>query len=226
MPVAVIADAHISGPGGQPEPLLEQLEALPSQGCDRLVLLGDLFQVWVGLAKFETPEIAVVVEALRRLRAQGVRIDYVEGNRDFFLAGGAYSDAFDSVCQEIVIEAGGRRILAVHGDGLVSLDLAYRFWKILSKNPVSRLGARLVPASLARRLVHGTERRLADTNFKHKERLPEGAILEYARRRLAEGFDELILGHFHDPIEWQVPEGRVRLLEAWFHERRVYWLAN
>ena len=224
MSIAVIADAHIDGPGGAPEPLVEQLEELGSLGCDHLLLLGDLFQVWVGHPKFETPAISLVVEELRRLRSTGLRIDYVEGNRDFFLARSVYSDAFDSVSTEVAMEIDGRRIQAVHGDGLVAEDLSYRFWKLLSKNPASRIASGLVPGPLARRMVHRTEERLAATNFKHKLEIPERAILDYARSRFQEGYDELLLGHFHDACEWEIDGGRVRLLEAWFRHQRVHWL--
>ena len=39
MSVAVIADAHIDGPGGEPGPLIEQLRELGEGGCRRLILL-------------------------------------------------------------------------------------------------------------------------------------------------------------------------------------------
>ena len=71
MRVAVIADSHLSGPGGPAGPLLQQLAALPGQGCERLVLLGDIFQAWIGSPRFETPDIAAVVEVLRSLRRGG-----------------------------------------------------------------------------------------------------------------------------------------------------------
>src|ERR1700710_939817 len=100
MSIALIADAHLGGPGGSAGPFVEQLKALPGQGCRRLVLLGDIFQAWVGETRFETPDIAAVVPELRALRAAGIRVDYVEGNRDFFLAGGPYADAFDQVGME------------------------------------------------------------------------------------------------------------------------------
>ena len=85
LPVAVIADAHIGGPGGPAEPLVEQLEELGSGVPGHLVLMGDLFHVWVGQRSYETPEIRQVVAALAELRVAGWRIDYIEGNRDFFI---------------------------------------------------------------------------------------------------------------------------------------------
>ena len=224
MAVAVLSDAHLGGPGGGAEPLIEQLEALPGQGCRRLLFMGDLFQAWLGNRRYETAEIAAVVPLLRRLRRQGLRLDYVEGNRDFFLTGSPYADAFDSIVRELAFEAGGVRYLAVHGDGLDPSDRQYLFWRWLSKSTPARLFFSRVPRKLARRLVSSTEERLSQTNFKHKIRLPEERLRAYGERRLAEGHDVLLLGHFHEQRRWRVVGGEVRLLEAWFTSRRVEWL--
>jgi len=224
MSVALIADAHLSGPGGPAGPLVAQLEALPGVGCRHLVLMGDLFQAWVGFRSFETPDVTAVVSALRALRDQGVRVEYVEGNRDFFLAGSPYADAFDRVALETSFEVDGVRYLAVHGDGLNDRDWKYRFWRWLSKSAPVRFLVRSIPRGLAHRMVHSTERRLSQTNFKHRAALPEEAIRRYAERRLAEGYDVLLLGHFHEPRIWKVQGGEVRLLDAWFRGRSVEWL--
>lgn len=222
--IALLADAHLSGAGGPAGPLVEQLAALPATACRRLVVLGDLFQAWVGHRRFETEDIAEVVAALRALRRGGLRIDYIEGNRDFFLAGSPYADAFDEVAAEIAFEHGGIRYLAVHGDGLDDDDWQYRCWRRLSKSACSRYLAGRIPAPLARRIVSGTERRLSRTNWKHRRRLPEAAIRRYAERRLAEGHDVLLLGHYHEPRAWTVAGGEVRLLGAWFKTREMEWL--
>ncbi|MEM8961885.1 MAG: UDP-2,3-diacylglucosamine diphosphatase [Acidobacteriota bacterium] len=219
--VAVVADSHLGGPGGEAQPLIEQLDRVVDQGCRHLVLLGDIFQVWVGRAQFVTPEIEALVPVLRRLRAGGVRIDYVEGNRDFFLAGGPWADCFDSIELETSFEVGGRRYLCVHGDGLNDRDRQYLFWRFLSKSLLSRFLITRLPGALARRAVGSTERQLSRTNFKHKSNLPEEAIVRYGRRRLAEGWDVLLLGHFHEPRTWRVEEGEIRLLDAWFNDRTV-----
>lgn len=224
MPVAVIADAHLGGPGGRPEPLVEQIDSLEPEGCDRLLLLGDLFHVWVGIRRFESPEVAAVTAALERLRGRGIPVDYVEGNRDFYLEGSYYERFFDSVGTEVSFTAGGRRYLAVHGDGLNDRDYFYRFWRFLSKNRLSKAGTFLLPTFLASGVIYGTERELAKTNFKHKAEVPQEVIVEYARRRLAEGYDELLLGHFHDAHRWVAGNGVVRVLDAWFNTRRLEWL--
>ncbi len=221
MSVALLADAHLGGPGGPAAPLVAALAALPAQGIDRLVLLGDLFQAWVGLPQFETPDVTSIVAALADLRRRGVRVDYVEGNRDFFLAGSAYAHAFDAIALEVAFVAGGVRYLAVHGDGLNDRDWKYRFWRRLSKSRPVEWAVGATPRRLARRLVASTEERLSHTNFKHRAELPEAAIRAYGERRLAEGHDILLLGHFHEPRVYTVPGGEIRLLDAWFRSRRI-----
>jgi UDP-2,3-diacylglucosamine hydrolase len=219
--IALLTDAHLSGPGGPAGPLIRQIEELHAAGCRRLVVMGDLFHVWVGYRRFETADVAAVVAALRARRREGLRIDYIEGNRDFFIAGSPYADAFDQVVSEVAFAAGGVRYLAVHGDGLNHQDWQYRFWRGLSKSRLSRSLAGRIPARLARLVIDSTERRLARTNFRHRRRLPEAAIRSYAERRLAEGHDVLLLGHFHEARAWKVAGGEVRLLSAWFKTKTV-----
>ena len=221
MSVAVIADAHLGGPGGSAEALVEQLRQLADGDCRHLVLLGDLFHVWIGARRYETPEIRSLMAALRSLRDVGIRIDYIEGNRDFFIAHSPYAEIFDEVGEEVHFVVGGRRYLAVHGDGLNDRDYLYRFWNRLSKSSLSRFFMLHLPRALARGLVGVTERQLAKTNFKHKSAIPERVIREYALRRLQEGFDVLLLGHFHEGRRWIVDGGEVLLLEAWFRIRQV-----
>ncbi len=225
-PVAVVADAHLGGPGGEVAPLLVQLRALPAAGCRRLLLLGDLFQAWVGFPQFEPQGLAELLAVVAELRAAGVRVDYLEGNRDFFLAGSPYADHFDFVGDEIAFTAGGVRHLAVHGDGLDDDDRQYRRWRRATKSLPVRLAMRWLPARLARRLVDSTERKLAQTNFKHRVSIPGAAIERFAARRLAAGHDVLLLGHFHEERRWPVAGGEVWLLPAWFRTRRVEWIGE
>ncbi len=221
MSLAVVADAHLGGPGGGAGPLVEQLAALPAAGVDRLVLLGDLLEVWVGYPQYETDEVRALLAAVAELRRRGVRVDYIEGNRDFFVGAGAYAVSFDSVGTEIAATAAGVRYLFVHGDGLNDRDRQYLAWRWLSKSWPVKTVIRFLPRRVVGPFVHGTERKLSGTNFKHKARVPEEAITRYAERRLGEGHDVLVLGHFHEPRTWQVAGGEVRLLEAWFKSRRI-----
>jgi UDP-2,3-diacylglucosamine hydrolase len=224
MSVALIADAHLGGAGGSAEEMVGQLRALPDLGCERLILMGDIFHVWVGDRRFETEAITVVFEALLVLRQQGVRIDYVEGNRDFFLARSPYAKAFDSIVTEVGLETVSGRYLIVHGDGLNDSDRQYLFWRWLSKSWLSRTLIFSLPGRIARWALDRTEAGLATTNFKHRAGVPHEAITRYAEQRLSSGHDVLLLGHFHEPESWEVAGGEVRILDAWFNSRAIEWL--
>ncbi len=223
-PVAVLADAHLGGPGGDGRGLLCELASLRPDNCGLLLLLGDLFQVWVGRPRFETEEIRRLVPALEGVLQRGVDSVYIEGNRDFFIADGPYARLFSGVVSEYAFEHAGIRYLAVHGDGLNDRDWRYRFWRRISKNAVSRVAYENMPRRLANRIVHSTEKSLSRTNFEHKKRLPEDAIRRYAERRLAEGHDVLLLGHFHEAVQWSVAGGEVRIFDAWYNRRSLEWL--
>ncbi len=221
--VAVIADSHLGGPGGEAGPFIEQLRSLSARGCERLILLGDIFHVWVGSRSFETPEVRAVIDVLRELRRDGLVIEYVEGNRDFFIQNSIYADAFDRIALEVHFEVGGVRYLAVHGDGLNDNDKQYLFWRSLSKSKPVRFLVFHLPGFIARRAMHSTEQQLGRTNWKHKSRVPEEAIRSYGGRRLGKDYDVLLLGHFHEPHTWTIEGGEIRLLDAWFNSRQIEW---
>ena len=224
MSVALITDAHLGGAGGPADEMVEQLRVLPGQGCERLILMGDIFHVWIGDRRFETEAIRRVFEALRALCRQGMRIDCIEGNRDFFLARSPYAEAFTSIGTEVSLESPSGRYLIVHGDGLNDRDRQYLFWRWLSKSWLSRALILNLPSRIARWALEGTEAGLAKTNFRHRAGVPRAAISSYAEARLAEGHDALLLGHFHQPASWRVAGGEVRILDAWCNARAIEWL--
>ena len=224
MPIALLADAHLGGPGGSGDELGAQLEALSVECCERLVVLGDLFHVWVGYRRYETEELRRLLPVIQNLRNRGVPVHYIEGNRDFYLASGDYASCFDSIGYEYAFVSDGVRYLAVHGDGLNDRDWRYRFWRRASKNPLSRVVLRTLPF-LGSRFLNRTDKRLSNTNFEHKKEIPEADIRRYAEVRLADAHDVLLLGHFHEPQRWSVTGGEVRVIDAWFRSRQLEWLS-
>ena len=217
---AVFADCHVGRRPGDEGPFLEALEAVRRRGAKSITLLGDIFHVFVAHPKFETPEIARFLDKVRELREAGVAVTYVEGNRDFFLRGSYVERLFQAVCDEEIFAAGDRRFLATHGDLLNEKDLPYRFWRFLSKNPVSRFAIDFIPRGLANRIVWRIESRLYRSNFKHKTRLPVEMIRAFAQRRFGQGVDVLLLGHFHKAWSETVDGGRIEILPAFVDERR------
>ena len=226
LPVAVLSDAHLGGRGGDGRDLVGQLDALSSSNCRFLLLIGDLFQVWLADPRCETSEIKRLLPALEGVRERGVPTVYIEGNRDFFLRGSRYARMFDKVALEHDFELGGVRYLVVHGDGLNDRDWRYRFWRRLSKNAVCGALVSVLPGRLVRWMLYAGESALSRTNFRHKLELPVEVIRRYGERRLGEGHDVVLLGHFHRAVSWQVIGGEVRIFDAWYNDRRLVWLGD
>jgi UDP-2,3-diacylglucosamine pyrophosphatase LpxH len=95
-------------------------------------------------------------------------------------------------------------------------DWQYRFWRKASKNPVSKLGVNLIPGRMARNFVDDVEARLSKSNFKHKSVLPVDLMKAYGRKRAAEGFTDVILGHFHEKKTIDAAPATVTILPPWY----------
>jgi UDP-2,3-diacylglucosamine hydrolase len=217
---AVFADCHVGRRPDDEGPFLAALEEAAGRGARAISLLGDIFHFFIAHPKFETPAITRFLAAVDRLRAAGIPVTYVEGNRDFFLRGSYVESRFQEVCDEQTFQEGGRRFLLTHGDLLNDEDRPYRLWRAISKNRISRASIDFLPRNAANRFVWKVEERLYRSNFKHKTRLPVEMIREFAARRFREGFDVLLLGHFHRSWSETVNGGRVEILPAFVDERK------
>src|SRR6202162_1993240 len=217
---AVFADCHVGRRPGDDGPFLEALDRAARQGATEISLLGDIFHFFIAHPKFETPAIARFLQAAEELRSRGVSITYIEGNREFFLRGSYAESRFHEVCDAQTFEQGGRRFFLTHGDLLNENDLPYRFWRFLSKNPISRAALAVVPKKAGNRFVWKVEAGGDRSNFKHKTRLPVEMIRAYAGQRFRGGVDVLLLGHFHRSWPESGGSGRGEILPAFVDECR------
>lgn len=219
--IFVIGDSHIGLGTGSEIPMVAWLDRLSALAPQALYLNGDVFHYLIADPKFITPAVSKVFDGLRRLGDSGVAVHYVEGNRDFFLRGSFVEQAVTDVALEFAVSAGPRKYLVVHGDMINDRDYPYRFWRSASKNRVSRMSLKLIPAASARRFVDSVENRLARSNFKHKSRLPLAQMDAYARRRKADGYTDIVFGHFHEKTILPVDGTTVTILPAWFESREA-----
>ncbi len=217
---AVFADAHLGQVEGDADDLLASLEDVKRRGISTAVLLGDIFHYFIGHPKLETPFLRRTLEGFSDLAARGLSLRYVEGNRDFFVAGTRYARPFVSYALSDGLAVGGVRYAFVHGDRVNTADLPYRFWRRISKNPVARGALEVIPGPLARAIVARTEARLYRSNFRHKKRLPEAALRAEGRAARAQGYDALLVGHFHVGRTFAGDDGVTHVLPAWLEERK------
>ena len=217
--IAVLADSHLGPSEEDVAPFLRALDQIRSRGATALFLLGDVFHYLVADRKFATPGLTAFLRGVRSFRGAGGRVVYVEGNRDFFLRGSYLELEFDEVGERATFRAGGVSYYLAHGDTINARDWPYRFWRFASKNRVSYAVMKMIPRSAANRFVASMERRLRDTNFKHKSRLPVELIRRFAERRFEEGHGVVLLGHFHEAWRAELPGGIAEIVPPFLEER-------
>lgn len=214
--VYVIGDSHIELSTGSEKKIVDWLDRFSMLQPRALYLNGDLFHYLIAHPKFYTQSVEKVFARLRQLRDSGVKVHYVEGNRDFFIRGSFAEESVSDVAMEYAFAAGQRKYLIVHGDMINDRDYQYRFWRRASKNPVSRFALRFIPERTARRFVDGVEKKLSRTNFKHKTQLPLRQMEAYARKKREEGFTHVVFGHFHEKLVMPAGETTVAIVPAWY----------
>jgi UDP-2,3-diacylglucosamine hydrolase len=213
--IVVIGDSHIGLGEGSEANVNAWLDRLAAAQPRALYLNGDLFHYLIAHRNFRTASVDNVMAKFRELRDRGVAIHYVEGNRDFFLKGSFVEDAVTDIGLEYTLPAGAQKYLIVHGDKINDRDYAYRFWRRASKNPITKLGVNFIPKKIAKNFVDSVERRLARSNFKHKQQLPIELMHAYGRKRARDGVTHIVFGHFHEKM---VMPGQptISILPPWY----------
>lgn len=200
-----ISDLHLDPEHPAGIALFRRFCSEVAPGADRLYLLGDLFEMWIGDDSSDAASVAVI-EALRRLAAQGTRCHLMHGNRDFLLG-----EDFARACgatllpDPSLILLGARRCVLGHGDALCTADEQYMALRRMFRSDAFRDD--MLARPLAERAAFGAEARrqsrLANGN-------KAGNIMDVTAAEVdalldREDADLMIHGHTHRPAlhHWQ-----------------------
>ena len=121
-----ISDLHLSA--ARPERTMLFLSFLEGRafGVERLYILGDLFDAYIGDDDNSSPNHEVKT-ALRRLVASGTSVFFQHGNRDFLVGADFYRETgAGRLGDYAVIDLYGKPALVTHGDLLCTDDILYQ----------------------------------------------------------------------------------------------------
>jgi UDP-2,3-diacylglucosamine hydrolase len=194
--MVIVADVHLAP--NDPEVALFTAfleEAAPR--AEVIVLLGDIFALWLGAPKYTLPHHRRVLDCCRALRRGGTEVVFVEGNREFD-AGGWQGDAFDAVGQRWTTrDWAGRHWLLAHGDVIDPEDTGNRVFRRIVRSAAVLALFRRLPKAWGLRFAHWLERRLRHRNLPRKTRIDETKLERYAGWLGERGFDAGAIGHLH-----------------------------
>jgi UDP-2,3-diacylglucosamine hydrolase len=228
--VVFLSDAHLGAEAVEREAerterLHRFLGALPGRASE-LVIVGDLFDFWFEYGTAVPRRHFPTLAALARLRESGVAITYLNGNHDFWLGTFmAESLGVRTVDGAIVVEQQGRRIWVHHGDGLIGGDSGYKLLRGILRSPLSIRLYGLLHPDLGIPLAHKVS---AWSRSSRAEPPLQADRLwnEIAAPRFAEGYDAVVIGHFHHVYERREPGREFFLLGDWMEEFTYLELAD
>ena len=128
-----ISDLHLQA--STPKLTGLAFELFDTVECERLYILGDLFEYWIGDDSVDKTATAVS-RKLKTLTKRGTDIRVMHGNRDFLL-GEEYIAGFGGTLvteDTIELEIAGTPTLLMHGDTLCTDDTQYQFYRRMVRN--------------------------------------------------------------------------------------------
>ena len=211
-----LADAHLCKPS---DPNYRTLLTFLEEQCgktDRLILLGDIFEFWIGKAAVVTDYVPLI-EALERMCRQGTKLVYVEGNHDFHL-GPVFTQRL--ACQVLPdggsIELDGKKVFLAHGDLANPDDLGYRRLRKLLRSSLIRTLLRIAPNWLTMAIANRGSYESRKNSGERRSRWPARKILKpYAEAILAAGHQAIVTGHYHQPFHEKIGDGELIALGDW-----------
>jgi UDP-2,3-diacylglucosamine hydrolase len=176
------------------------------KSLDRLVLLGDFFDYWIGPSHLKGGDYREALEGLKRLTGSGLEILFVHGNRDYFVEGSfARTTGVRVSGDQVTLTLGGREVLCAHGDFIYNRNPKYTAYRRLMKFGTVRGAVLSIPATVGKTLARGF--RGVSRKTTPVVKWTDGDLLKGAEPLFDKGVDVLICGHIHRPAHLECERG-------------------
>ncbi|NOX88364.1 MAG: UDP-2,3-diacylglucosamine diphosphatase [Calditrichaeota bacterium] len=183
-----------------------------------LFVVGDFFDFWFEYKSVIPKQYFPVLCLLSRFKEKGIEMRYLAGNHDFAL--GTFFDRYLNIktyLNECVTDLNGKRFFLFHGDGIDSKDVGYRFLKKILRSRLNQKLFRLIHPDFGFRfagLVSGSSRKYNNQDNKNRS---EADYIAFAEQKFEQGFDYVIMGHRHNPLEHTVGSKKYVNLGDWIN---------
>ena len=223
----IVADSHfhLHPDPEEQERLGKFVELLDlSTRADHLVLLGDIFDFWFDYPHFRLSGYDSILKALDKVRDAGTKIHFIGGNHDIWATGFMHQRYGCSRTGETeIVQFGDRRVLLVHGDGLLKFDWAYNSFRAVVRN---RAGIVLAKA-LHPEILYALSKWLSGKS-RSATRDEASGIEARARKWLDrqqqadqdldqdQKWDLMVMGHVHHGFQMEAGPLKMASLAGWF----------
>ena len=216
--IDLLSDVHLQA--DRPDTFAAWRQHLLHTPADAVLILGDLFEVWIGddtrSGRFEADCAAVLKQAARHCQ-----LAFMPGNRDFLVGDVLLAETgLQRLADPTLLLAWGRRWLLSHGDALCLSDAAYLQFRRQVRGAAWQ--AQFLAQPLAERQQQA--RAMRDASAAHQSSQGPTGWSEVDNAAAADwllqtGAEALIHGHTHRPATHALPgDGARHVLGDWDFE--------
>lgn len=167
--------------------------------ADALYVLGDLFEFWVG-DDDKTPFANQIRTEFKALTDSGVRVFFIQGNRDFLLGKRFCKQTgitlLDDVC---TIELYGKKAVILHGDTLCTDDVDYQKFRKTVHQPWLQWVFNHIPWFIKKKIVAKVQSDIRDDKSNKSLDIMDVNQSEVENVMSQYCVDLMIHGHTHRP---------------------------
>jgi len=211
--VDLISDLHLQA--SEPATFEAWRQYMTNTPADAVLVLGDLFEVWVGDDAAKTDSFLQSCAQVLRQTAQRLHIAFMPGNRDFLVGPRFLSDCgVHALSDPCLLLLGEQRILLSHGDALCLEDSAYQAFRLQVRS--ADWQTEFLAKPLHERLALARGMRTQSESQKQS-----GAVYADADALMASNWlnateaDRLVHGHTHQPADHPLGSGQRHVLSDW-----------
>lgn len=188
--------------------------------CELFIILGDLFDLWLGDGEYFVQEYAPLIEEFKKLK-KTCRLVYFEGNHDLHLQKfWGEKLGFEVLVKPTALDFHGLKIWAEHGDEINREDKDYLFLRWFLRTPLLEKLTYSLPSQISAFI--GKKASAVSRQYTHRiENRSKEIFRKYAQDlALKNSFDLLLTGHTHIADHFEFESGgksrRLINLGSWY----------
>ncbi|MGB4224646.1 MAG: UDP-2,3-diacylglucosamine diphosphatase [Syntrophorhabdus sp.] len=198
MKMIFFADTHLTKKNKKKLRMVEIFIRNVCIDADMVFVLGDLFEFYHGYEGYIYPWYRPIVDAFKTITEQGKSVYFLEGNHEFDM--GPFFESYTGIqcVKNLTIDIEGKRTFISHGDEFY-LNLVTRALKA----PLTIGAMNLFGPRLSWKIAMAVSR-IMSKKKKGQNPKVKNVFREYAREKLKEGYDAVILAltHIADYMEF------------------------
>ena len=221
LPVYFISDVHLMDQLSESEtnnqkPLYRFLDHIKHTG-GTLFINGDLFDFYFEYKDVIPKGYFPIYNQLYTLKNSGIEIHYILGNHDYwvmdFMKKHLTTQTYEN---DVTLELNGKKFYISHGDGYLSWDHGYRLLKRIIHSRLFIWSYSWIHPNISFKIASWISKR--GKHYDHSDEYNQRVLdemTELAREKVRQGFDYLVLGHYHQAIDQSVESGKLIILGDW-----------